>query len=83
MCVKDSFLAEGPKDHNRRSASEVSTMSRRGMHPLMMGLETPDDKVENKPLERYETLMADVNHLNTRGSFVPRQKRKQTPKLDT
>jgi len=48
-----------------------------------MGLETPDDRAENKPLERYETLMADVNHLNTRASFVPRQKRKQTPKLDT
>ena len=33
-------------------------MSRRGIHPLLMGLDKPDRKVEDKPLERPESQMA-------------------------
>ena len=33
-------------------------MSRRGMHPLLMGLDKPDRKAEDKPLERPDTRMA-------------------------
>ena len=33
-------------------------MSRRGMHPLLMGLDKPDRKVENKPLGKPATQMA-------------------------
>ena len=33
-------------------------MSRRGMHPLLMGLDKPDRKVEVKPLERPDSQMA-------------------------
>ena len=33
-------------------------MSRRGMHPLLMGLDKPDRKGENKPLERPHSQMA-------------------------
>ena len=33
-------------------------MSRRGMHPLLIGLDKPDRKVEDKPLERQESQMA-------------------------
>ena len=33
-------------------------MSRRGMHPLLMGLDKPDRKAEDKPLERPSTQMA-------------------------
>ena len=33
-------------------------MSRRGMHPLLMGLDKPDRKVENKPLGNPDTQMA-------------------------
>ena len=32
-------------------------MSRRGMHPLLMGLDKPDRKVEDKPLERPDSQM--------------------------
>ena len=32
-------------------------MSRRGMHPLLMGLQKPDPKVEDKPLEGLGTQM--------------------------
>jgi hypothetical protein len=32
-------------------------MSRRGMHPLLMGLDKPDRKAEDKPLERPSTQM--------------------------
>jgi len=32
-------------------------MSRRGMHPLLMGLDKPDRKVENKVLERFDVQM--------------------------
>ena len=33
-------------------------MSRRGMHPLLMGLDRPDRKVENKALGKHATQMA-------------------------
>ena len=33
-------------------------MSRRGIHPLLMGLDKPDRKTEDKPLERPDTQMA-------------------------
>ena len=33
-------------------------MSRRGMHPLLMGLDKPDRKVEEKPLEGPDSQMA-------------------------
>ena len=33
-------------------------MSRRGMHPLLMGLDKQDRKLENKPLGKPETQMA-------------------------
>ena len=33
-------------------------MSRRGMHPLLMGLDKPDRKVENQPLGKPDTQMA-------------------------
>ena len=33
-------------------------MSNRGMHPLLMGLDMPERKVEDKPLERPVTQMA-------------------------
>ena len=33
-------------------------MSRRGIHPLLMGLDKPDRKAEDKPLERPSTQMA-------------------------
>jgi len=33
-------------------------MSRRGMHPLLMGLDMPDRKVENKALGKHATQMA-------------------------
>ena len=33
-------------------------MSRRGMHPLLMGLDKPDRKVEDKPLDRQDSQMA-------------------------
>ena len=32
-------------------------MSRRGMHPLLMGLDKPDRKAEDEPLERPSTQM--------------------------
>ena len=32
-------------------------MSRRGMHPLLMGLDKPERKAEDKPLERPSTQM--------------------------
>ena len=35
-------------------------MSSRGMHPLLMGLDKPDHKPEDKPLERSSTQMADL-----------------------
>ncbi len=46
--VRSSIDAEGPRDHNARSESEVSTMSRRGMHPFLMGSYKPERKVEDK-----------------------------------
>ena len=33
-------------------------MSRRGMHPLLMGRDKPDRKVETKPLGKPDTQMA-------------------------
>ena len=33
-------------------------MSRRGIHPLLMGLDKPDRKAEDKPLDRPSTQMA-------------------------
>ena len=33
-------------------------MSKRGMHPLLMGLDKPDRKVEDKPLDRPDSQMA-------------------------
>ena len=36
-------------------------MSRRGMHPLLMGLDKPDRKAEDKPLERPSTQMAGLD----------------------
>ena len=33
-------------------------MSRRGIHPLLMGLDKPDREAEDKPLERPSTQMA-------------------------
>ena len=33
-------------------------MSRRGIHPLLMGLDKPDRKAEDKPLGRPSTQMA-------------------------
>ena len=33
-------------------------MSRRGIHPLLMGLDKPDRKAEDKPLGRPDTQMA-------------------------
>ena len=33
-------------------------MSRRGMHPLLMGLDKQHGKLENKPLGKPETQMA-------------------------
>ena len=33
-------------------------MSRRGIHPLLMGLDKPDRKTEDKTLERPDTQMA-------------------------
>ena len=33
-------------------------MSRRGIHPLLMGLDKPDRKVENKPLGKTDTQMS-------------------------
>ena len=33
-------------------------MSRRGMHPLLMGLDRPDRKVEDKPLGKPDSQMA-------------------------
>ena len=33
-------------------------MSRRGMHPLLMGLNKPDRKLKEKLLERPDTQMA-------------------------
>jgi len=35
-------------------------MSRRGMHPVLMGLDKPDRKVENKPLGKPDTQMAGI-----------------------
>ena len=35
-------------------------MSRRGMHPLLMGLDRPDSKVENKALGKHATQMAGI-----------------------
>ena len=35
-------------------------MSRRGIHPLLMGLDKPDSKAEDKPLGRPSTQMADL-----------------------
>ena len=35
-------------------------MSRRDMHPLLLGLDKPDRKAEDKPLERPSTQMADL-----------------------
>ena len=35
-------------------------MSRRGIHPLLMGWDKPDRKAEDKPLERPSTQMADL-----------------------
>ena len=33
-------------------------MSRRGMHPLLMGLDKPDRKVKDKPLGKPDSQMA-------------------------
>ena len=33
-------------------------MSRKGMHPLLMGLDKPDRKVEDKPLGKPDSQMA-------------------------
>ena len=33
-------------------------MSRRGIHPLLMGLDKPDRKAEDKPLDRPSTQIA-------------------------
>ena len=33
-------------------------MSRRGIHPLLMGLDKPDRKDENKPLEKPHSQIA-------------------------
>ena len=33
-------------------------MSRRGMHPLLIGFDKPDRKVEDKPLDRSHSQMA-------------------------
>ena len=33
-------------------------MSRRGIHPLLMGLDKPNRKAEDKPVERPDTRMA-------------------------
>ena len=33
-------------------------MSRRGIHPLLMGLDKPDRKPEDQPLGRQDTRMA-------------------------
>ena len=33
-------------------------MSRRGIHPLLMGLDKPDCKDENKPLEKPHSQIA-------------------------
>ena len=33
-------------------------MSRRGIHPLLMGLDKPNRQVEDTPLEKPDTLMA-------------------------
>ena len=33
-------------------------MNRRGIHPLLMGLDKPDSKAEDKPLGRPSTQMA-------------------------
>ena len=33
-------------------------MSRRGIHLLLMGLDKPDRKVEDKPLDREDSQMA-------------------------
>ena len=35
-------------------------MSRRGIHPLLMGLDKPASKSEDKPLGRADTRMADL-----------------------
>ena len=35
-------------------------MSRRGMHPVLIGLDKPDRKVENKPLGKPDTQMAGI-----------------------
>ena len=36
-------------------------MSRRGIHPLLMGLDKPDRQVEDKPLESSDTSMAGLD----------------------
>ena len=46
--VRGLSHAEGPRDHDARSAEEVSTMSRRGMHPLLMAVDKPERNVEDK-----------------------------------
>ena len=50
-------------------------MSRRGIHPLLMGLDKPDRQVEDKPLEMPDTLMAGLESPQTSVFFVPRLNR--------
>ena len=44
-------------------------MSRRGMHPLLMGLDNPHRKFYNKPLERHETLIAGLESTQHNSFF--------------
>ena len=52
-------------------------MSRRGMHPLLMGLDNPHRKVENKPLERHETLIAGLESTQHK-SFLRAEAEEET-----
>ena len=52
-------------------------MSRRGLHPLLMGLDNSHRKVENKPLERHETLIAGLESTQNK-SFLRAEAEEET-----
>ena len=52
-------------------------MSKRGMHPLLMGLEKCDRKVEDKPLERPGSQMAGLESPQHK-RFLPAEAEEET-----
>ena len=57
-------------------------MSRRGIHPLLMGLDKPDRKAEDKPLGRPDTQMAGLESPQHKRFLRAEAEDKHRPKPD-